>query len=195
MDEASGRRRVAPEVWAEIRAAWEAGETAQSVARRYGVGLNGLWKRRAAGNWGRAEPERVEPLPLPTPDQAAELSAAAVASLRPVDHEPEMVARRAIAQAVAALNAGDGGRARQLAKAAEDILRLGDQVETGRSATVIDEERRAQEARTETMLGFIARKALEMGKLIAAGEPLPPPFDRFMVELEAEEAREQEGWS
>lgn len=51
-------------IWEEVRRAWEAGETAASVARRYDVGLDNLWRRRAKEGWQRrpadAPPEPVE---------------------------------------------------------------------------------------------------------------------------------------
>lgn len=51
------RRKIRPEaVWAEVRKAWEGGETARSVARRYDVGVPALWKRREAEGWRRADP-------------------------------------------------------------------------------------------------------------------------------------------
>ena len=43
-------------VWAEARKAWEDGETARSVARRYDVGVPALWKRREAEGWKRPDP-------------------------------------------------------------------------------------------------------------------------------------------
>lgn len=51
------RRKIRSEaVWAEARKAWEAGETARSVARRYDVGVPALWKRREAEGWKRPDP-------------------------------------------------------------------------------------------------------------------------------------------
>lgn len=51
-----GRRRVTPDaVWAEVRKAWEGGETARIVAKRYDVGVPALWKRREAEGWKRPE--------------------------------------------------------------------------------------------------------------------------------------------
>ncbi|MDZ4364641.1 hypothetical protein [Brevundimonas sp.] len=38
-------------IWEEVRRAWEAGETAASVARRYDVGMDNLWRRRAKEGW------------------------------------------------------------------------------------------------------------------------------------------------
>ncbi|WP_269515814.1 hypothetical protein [Brevundimonas subvibrioides] len=59
------RRKIRPDsVWAEVRKAWESGETARSVARRYDVGVPALWKRREAEGWTRPEPQSgpVEPV-------------------------------------------------------------------------------------------------------------------------------------
>jgi hypothetical protein len=57
MTDAPSRRRIRPEaVWAEVRKAWEGGETARSVARRYDVGVHALWKRREAEGWRRPDP-------------------------------------------------------------------------------------------------------------------------------------------
>ena len=56
-DAAPTRRKIRPEaVWAEARKAWEGGETARSVAKRYDVGVPALWKRREAEGWKRPEP-------------------------------------------------------------------------------------------------------------------------------------------
>ena len=58
------RRKIRPEaVWAEARKAWEDGETARSVAKRYDVGVPALWKRREAEGWTRPDPRQgpVEP--------------------------------------------------------------------------------------------------------------------------------------
>jgi hypothetical protein len=50
-------RKIRPDaVWAEVRKAWEDGETARSVAKRYDVGVHALWKRREAEGWKRPEP-------------------------------------------------------------------------------------------------------------------------------------------
>ena len=51
------RRKIRPDtVWAQVRKAWEGGETARSVAKRYDVGVPALWKRREAEGWARPEP-------------------------------------------------------------------------------------------------------------------------------------------
>lgn len=57
-------RKIRPDsVWAEVRKAWEGGETARSVAKRYDVGVHALWKRREAEDWKRPDPKLgpVEP--------------------------------------------------------------------------------------------------------------------------------------
>lgn len=58
------QRKIRPDaVWAEVRKAWEGGETARSVAKRYDVGVPALWKRREAEGWRRPDPKAgpVEP--------------------------------------------------------------------------------------------------------------------------------------
>lgn len=50
------RKIRSEEVWAQVRAAWEGGETARSVAARYDVGVPALWKRREAEGWVRPDP-------------------------------------------------------------------------------------------------------------------------------------------
>lgn len=52
------------DTWRQVRRAWEAGETAQSCARRFDVGLDNLWRRRAKENWSRDRPD--DPAPEPT---------------------------------------------------------------------------------------------------------------------------------
>ena len=47
------RKLRSDETWAEVRRAWEAGETAALLARRYDVGLDNLWRRRASEGWER----------------------------------------------------------------------------------------------------------------------------------------------
>ncbi len=58
------RRRVSEETWMMIRRGWEQGETAQSLAKRFEVGLANLWRRRAAEDWSRAAPEDRKGEPL-----------------------------------------------------------------------------------------------------------------------------------
>jgi transposase-like protein len=61
-----GERKVRDwDTWQAVRRAWEAGETAASVARRFDVGLANLWRRRACEGWERGR----GPDPTPEPPQ------------------------------------------------------------------------------------------------------------------------------
>jgi hypothetical protein len=57
------------ETWAEVRRAWEAGETAASAAERYDVGLANLWRRRASERWRRGPGMRGDCDPSPIPPE------------------------------------------------------------------------------------------------------------------------------
>lgn len=63
MIEGETRKFRSWETWAAARRAWEAGETAASVARRFDVGLANLWRRRAAEGWSRREVDDPAPEP------------------------------------------------------------------------------------------------------------------------------------
>lgn len=52
------------ETWAMVRRAWESGETAQSCARRFDVGMDNLWRRRAKEGWERRTPDDRPPEPV-----------------------------------------------------------------------------------------------------------------------------------
>lgn len=52
------------ETWAHVRRDWEAGETGASLARRYDVGLDNLWRRRATEGWSRERPQDPAPVPV-----------------------------------------------------------------------------------------------------------------------------------
>lgn len=52
------------DTWEQVRRAWESGETAQSCARRFQVGMDTLWKRRAKENWRRDRGEDPAPEPV-----------------------------------------------------------------------------------------------------------------------------------
>lgn len=59
-----GRKYRDEETWEQVRRAWEGGETAQSCAKRFDVGIDNLWRRRAKGNWRRDRPEAPRPEPI-----------------------------------------------------------------------------------------------------------------------------------
>ena len=60
------------DTWDEVRRAWEQGETAASLARRYDVGLANLWRRRAAEGWERRKERDPVPEPVEGWDRYAE---------------------------------------------------------------------------------------------------------------------------
>ncbi|WP_157072487.1 hypothetical protein [Brevundimonas bacteroides] len=62
---ARGRKVRDWDTWQAVRRAWEAGETAASVARRFDVGLANLWRRRASEGWERGR----GPDPAPEPPE------------------------------------------------------------------------------------------------------------------------------
>ena len=87
------------ETWAEIRRAWEGGETGASVARRYDVGLANLWRRRASEGWERDRGEDPVPEPVEGWDRYARD--------RLEDWETQLEATRALAlDLISALESG-----------------------------------------------------------------------------------------
>lgn len=66
------RKLRSDDTWAEVRRAWEAGETAASLVRRYDVGLANLWRRRTAEGWHRRRAADPEPEPVEGWDRHAE---------------------------------------------------------------------------------------------------------------------------
>ncbi|MDP3802759.1 hypothetical protein [Brevundimonas sp.] len=63
MHEGHARKLRSDDTWRAVRRAWEAGETAASLARRYDVGLANLWRRRASEGWKRRETADPDPEP------------------------------------------------------------------------------------------------------------------------------------
>ena len=66
VEPASGRGQKVrdDDTWRQVRRAWEGGETAQSCARRFDVGMDNLWRRRAKENWTRGRAEAPVPEPV-----------------------------------------------------------------------------------------------------------------------------------
>lgn len=64
MEEGQPRKLRSDDTWDEVRRAWEAGETGASLARRYDVGLDNLWRRRASQGWRRRKEADPRPEPL-----------------------------------------------------------------------------------------------------------------------------------
>ena len=85
--------------WAEVRRAWEGGETGASVARRYDVGLANLWRQRASEGWTRDRPEDPVPEPVEGWDRYA--------ARKLEDWEARLEATRALAlDLISALESG-----------------------------------------------------------------------------------------
>lgn len=72
MYERQSPRLRSDDTWAEVRRAWERGETGASLARRYDVGLANLWRRRASEGWERRREKDPAPEPLEGWDRYAE---------------------------------------------------------------------------------------------------------------------------
>lgn len=120
-------RQRSPAVWARVRAAYLAGETAASVARRFDVGYGNLRYRANAEGWTRkaaladadeataAEEVRIAGRAEPMPSAPAET---------PVDIDPADAFEAALARAGAAIAAGRGAEAAGLLKAVETLVRL-----------------------------------------------------------------------
>lgn len=65
------RKIRSDDTWGEVRRGWEAGETGASLARRYDVGLDNLWRRRASEGWRRPPPADRAPEPIEGWDRRA----------------------------------------------------------------------------------------------------------------------------
>ena len=93
------RKIRSEEVWRQARRAWEGGETAASVARRFDVGLANVWRRRASDGWSRAAPAEAEPEPVE--------GWAAYAERRRAEFDEELLRERELAEGLAAMMAGE----------------------------------------------------------------------------------------
>lgn len=120
-------KQRSPAVWARVRAAYLAGETAASVARRFDVGLGNLRYRANAEGWTRkammagADAEtQAEDVRLA--GRADPMSAAPAET--PVEIDPADAFEAALARAGTAIAAGRGAEAAGLLKAAETLVRL-----------------------------------------------------------------------
>ncbi|WP_339915403.1 hypothetical protein [uncultured Brevundimonas sp.] len=126
------RKYRGPETWAMVKAAYVAGESAPSVARRFDVGLSNLRRRAMAEGWTRsriAEHLDLKPVrggadgpgpglgpltPSPSPADAAE----------PPWIDPDLAVARAIRRAAWLVSEGRAGEARALIRAAEALRQL-----------------------------------------------------------------------
>ena len=124
------RKYRGPETWARVRAAYVAGESAPSVARRFDVGLSNLRRRAMAEGWTRNRiAERLDLKPLrggaddPPPALAA-LSRAAETVETPWI-SPKLAVARALRRAAWLLSQGQAAEAMALMRAAEALERSG----------------------------------------------------------------------
>ena len=72
MYESRPRKLRCEDTWRAVRRAWEAGETAASLAQRYDVGLANLWRRRASEAWKRRPTADPDPEPAEGWDRYAQ---------------------------------------------------------------------------------------------------------------------------
>lgn len=124
------RKYRGADTWARARAAYIAGESGPSVARRFDVGLSNLRRRAMAEGWTRNRiAERLDFKPLrggaddPSPALAA-LSQAAETAEPPYIH-PEVAVARALRRAAWLLSQGQAAEAMALMRAAEALERSG----------------------------------------------------------------------
>ena len=137
------RKYRGPEVWKRVRAAYEAGESGASVARRFDVGLANLRKKSQREGWSRKdvasrldrelEPARTGPTPGPT----LEPTPADIAPAPPVD--PRKAVEEAMQRAGGLLVQGRGEEAQVLVRSAEALARLADRAEPAKAAQGDDE--------------------------------------------------------
>jgi hypothetical protein len=135
------RKYRGPETWARVRAAYVAGESAPSVARRFDVGLSNLRRRAMQEGWTRSRiAERLDrglvrggaddPSPALAP---LDLSSEAV---EPPYIDPEIAIGRAMRRAAWLVSEGQAGEALALLRAAEALQRRWDEMEAAASMAV-----------------------------------------------------------
>lgn len=164
MDHYRLRKYRGQETWDRVRAAYEAGETGPSVARRFDVGLANLRKKARKEGWTRKHiamrlDKALEPVrePLATP---------AHASLPAV--EPRQAVEDAMQRAGGLLAEGRNGEAQALIRSAEALARLVERTEPkprrGADSDGGDQDGEAL-SDEEDMARFIAEKDAEVVKL------------------------------
>lgn len=123
------RKYRGPETWARVKAAYVAGESAPSVARRFDVGLSNLRRRAMVEGWTRsriAEQLDLKPLrggadePAPARAPLERLNA----GVDPPYVDPEVAIARAVRRAAWLVSQGQASEAIILMRAAEALERL-----------------------------------------------------------------------
>ena len=187
-------KQRSPAVWERVKAAYLAGEPANSVARRFDVGYGNLryrahaesWTRKAAliqADAGAAE----EAVRLDGRVDEVALFTAPADDPEPVD--PRAARRRAITLASALLVAGRAVEATAMLRAAESLARLTgddmDEVDPADPATLTPEQDAAREAEAkkdwDDMLDLIEAQADALARQILADRPHAPAMHSGFV--------------
>lgn len=174
-------------VWDRVKAAYLAGEPANSVSRRFDVGYGNLRHRANSEGWTRkaalaqADAEAAEEA-VRLDGQADEVALIATSTgvLEPAD--PRAARRRAIARASALLAAGRAAEATAMLRAAESLARLTgddmDEVGLDDDVPLTPEEDAAREAAAKKgwndMLDLVEAQADALARHILADVPHAP---------------------
>ena len=139
------RKYRGPETWVRVRAAYVAGESAPSVARRFDVGLSNLRRRAMAEGWTRsriAEQLDLRPLRGGADDPPPYLAALSLTreTAEPPYVDPEVAVERAMRRAAWLLSQGQAAEAAALMRTAEALERKW--VEMGVAASMAARGRR-----------------------------------------------------
>ncbi len=123
------RKYRGPETWARVRAAYIAGESAPSVARRFDVGLSNLRRRAMAEGWTRNRiAARMDLKPVrggaDAPSPAIAPLAVLEAEPEPPWVDPEVASGRALRRMTWLVSEGRAAEARALAQAVEAMERM-----------------------------------------------------------------------
>jgi len=122
------RKYRGPETWARVKAAYVAGESAPSVARRFDVGLSNLRRRAMAEGWTRNQiAERLDRGLTRGGVDDPPSALAPLAIIEPGEQtpwiEPEVAVARAFRRAAWLVSEGHAVEAAALMRAAESLER------------------------------------------------------------------------
>jgi len=123
------RKYRGPETWTQVRAAYVAGESAPSVARRFDVGLSNLRRRARAEGWTRNQiAERLDLTPVrggaDAPSPALAPLAVAMGGEPPPWIDPDVAVIHAMRRASWLVSHGHAVEAQALIRAAEALTAL-----------------------------------------------------------------------
>jgi len=181
---------ASPATWELIRAAYLSGQSAATVAARFGVSVGALRKRAGREGWTKRDftaagglfvgPQGLGPAPAaaaapPSGDSAA-LAALHARALPPQRRSALSVARMAVNQAAEGLMAGDADAALRHVRAAEAIVRLEAIFAAKEDWGEEIEDAREDEARQSALDEFVFQLAGELAGLLVTGRPVPPGY-------------------